>query len=62
VITGHADFPVQFLELGDWRADIFNYLKDPALGAPKRIRYKAIKCVLIGDDMFYKTLEGLLFK
>jgi hypothetical protein len=32
VITCQADFPVQFLELGDWRADIFNYLKDPAQG------------------------------
>jgi ribonuclease HI len=27
-----ADFSVQFLETGDWRADIFNYLKDPARG------------------------------
>jgi hypothetical protein len=62
VITGQANFLVQFLELGDWRADIFNYLKDPARGAPKRIRYKDIKYVLIGDDMFYRTLEGLLLK
>jgi ribonuclease HI len=31
-ITDEADFPVQFLELGDWRADIFNYLKDLARG------------------------------
>jgi hypothetical protein len=31
-------------------------------GAPKRIRYKTIKYVLIGDDMFYRTLEGLLLK
>jgi hypothetical protein len=61
-ITCQADFSVQFLELGDWRVDIFNYLKDPAQGAPKRIRYKAIKYVLIGDDMFYRTLEGLLLK
>jgi hypothetical protein len=30
VIPDKADFPVQFLETGDWRADIFNYLKDPA--------------------------------
>jgi ribonuclease HI len=36
-IIGQADFLVQFLELGDWRANIFNYLKDPAQGAPKRI-------------------------
>jgi hypothetical protein len=45
-ITDKADFPVQFLEIGDWRADIFNYLKDPARGAPKRIRYKAGRYVL----------------
>jgi hypothetical protein len=61
-ITDKADFPVQFLEIGDWRADIFNYLKDPAWVAPKRIQYKAMKFVLIGDDMFYRTLEGLLLK
>ena len=44
-----ADVQVQFLEPDDWRADIFNYLKDSARGAPKRIRYKAMKYVLIGD-------------
>jgi hypothetical protein len=57
VTPDKADFPIQFLETGDWRADIFNYLKDSVRGAPKRIRYKAIKYVLIGDDMFYRTLE-----
>jgi hypothetical protein len=31
-ITDEANFPVQFLKLGDWRADIFNYLKDPTWG------------------------------
>jgi hypothetical protein len=60
--TDNADFPVQFLEIGDWRADIFNYLKDLARGAPRKIRHKAMKYVLIGDDMFYRTLEGLLLK
>ena len=57
-----VDVEVQFLEPGDWRADIFNYLKDSAQGAPRRIRLKAMKYVLIGDDMFYRTLEGLLLK
>jgi hypothetical protein len=60
--TDKADFPVQFLEIGDWRADIFNYLKDPIRGAPRKIQHKAMKYVLIGDDMFYRTLEGLLLK
>jgi hypothetical protein len=36
-ILDKADFPVQFLETRDRRADIFNYLKDLALGAPTRI-------------------------
>jgi hypothetical protein len=53
---------VHLLDQGDWRADIFNYLKDSARGAPKRIRYKAMRYILIGDDMFYRTLEGLLLK
>ena len=57
-----VDVEVQFLEPGDWRADIFNYLKDSAWGAPRRIRLKAMKYVLIGDDMFYRTLEGLRLK
>jgi ribonuclease HI len=53
---------VYFLDQGDWRADIFNYLKDSARGASRKIRYKAMRYVLIGDDMFYRTLEGLLLK
>jgi hypothetical protein len=53
---------VYLLDQGDWRTDILNYLKDSAWGAPKRIRYKAMRYVLIGDDMFYRTLEGLLLK
>jgi ribonuclease HI len=57
-----ADFPINLLDQGDWRADIFNYLKDLAWGAPKKIRYRAMKYVLIGDDLFYRTLEGLLLK
>jgi hypothetical protein len=61
-VADGANLQVDLLDQGDWRADIFNYLKDSAQGAPKRIRYKAIKYVLIGDDMFYKTLEGLLLK
>jgi ribonuclease HI len=61
-MVDRADLQVHLLDEGDWGADIFNYLKDSARGAPQRIRYKAMKYVLIGDDMFYRTLEGLLLK
>ena len=37
-------------------------MKDSAQGASRRIRFKAMKYVLIGDNMFYRTLEGLLLK
>ena len=37
-----ADVQIQFLESDDWRADIFNYLKDLARGAPKRIDRKRV--------------------
>ena len=47
-----VDVEVQFPESGDWRADIFNYLKDSARGAPRRIRLKAMKYVLIGMICF----------
>ena len=60
--TDGVDVEIQFLEPGDWRADIFKYLKDPARGAHRKIRLKAMKYVLIGYDMFYRTLEGLLLK
>jgi hypothetical protein len=62
VVADRADLQVHLLDQGDWRADIFNYLKDSSRGAPKRIRYKAMKYIMIGDDMFYRTLEGLLLK
>jgi hypothetical protein len=31
-MADRADFQVHLLDLGDWRADIFNYLKDSARG------------------------------
>jgi hypothetical protein len=37
-------------------------LEGSGLRAPRKIRHKAMKYVLIGDDMFYRTLEGLLLK
>jgi ribonuclease HI len=61
-VADRTDLQVHLLDQGDWRADIFNYFKDSARGAPKRIRYKAMRYVLIGDDLFYRTLEGLLLK
>jgi hypothetical protein len=35
-VANRADLQIHLLEQGDWRADIFNYLKDPARGHLRR--------------------------
>ena len=55
-----VDVEVQFLEPGEPISSIIWRIR--LGGAPRRIRLKATKYVLIGDDMFYRTLEGLLLK
>jgi hypothetical protein len=56
-VADGTNHQVHLLDQRDWRADIFNYLKVSARGASKRIHYKAMRYVLIGDDIFYRTLE-----
>src|SRR5579883_2401491 len=61
-ILDETNVEINYLEPGDWRADIFNYLKNPAQGASKKVRYKALRYVLIGDELFYQTLEDMNLK
>src|SRR4051812_45762860 len=62
-VAGGADVQVLVLEPDDWRADIFNYLKDPARGAPRRIRSQAIRVdqVLKGNTYMLEELSGVKF-
>jgi hypothetical protein len=55
---------VMQIDVADWRAGIFNYLKELARrgGASKQIRYKALRYMLIRDDIYYHTVKGLLLK
>lgn len=50
------------IDIVDWRADIFNYMKDLAQETSKQIRYKALRYILIWDEIYYRTLQGLLLK
>jgi hypothetical protein len=47
---------------GDWRKEIVNYLKDPSRKVFRKLRYKAIKFVLLDDNLFYKSLDGVLLR
>jgi hypothetical protein len=44
----------------NWRKEIVDYLKDPSRKVPRKLRYKAIKFVLLDDNLFYKSLDGVL--
>jgi hypothetical protein len=46
----------------DWRKEIVDYLKDPSKNVDKQLRYRAIKYVLLEDELYYRTINGVLLK
>jgi hypothetical protein len=38
----------------DWRKEIVDYLEDPSRKVSRKLRYKAIKIVLLDGRLFYK--------
>jgi hypothetical protein len=45
----------------DWRK-IADYLEDPSRKVSRKLRYKAIKLVLLYGSLFYKSLDGVLLR
>ncbi|WP_263303291.1 reverse transcriptase-like protein, partial [Escherichia coli] len=50
------------LAANDWRKEIADYLKDPSKKVDRRVRFHATKYVLLEDDLFYRTIDGVLLK
>jgi hypothetical protein len=46
----------------DWRKEIVDYLENPSRKVSRKIRYKAIKFVLLDGRLFYKSLDGVLLQ
>ncbi|XP_050908624.1 uncharacterized protein LOC127122310 [Lathyrus oleraceus] len=46
----------------DWRNPIINYLKDPSTDTERKTKYMALSYILIGNELFKKTPEGILLK
>ena len=46
----------------DWRVEIADYLKNPSQKVTRKLRYKSIKYVLLDDQLYYKTFDGVLLK
>jgi hypothetical protein len=45
-----------------WRKEIVDYLEDPSQKVSRKLRYKAIKFVLLDGSLFYKSLDGVLLR
>jgi hypothetical protein len=46
----------------DWRKEIVDYLANPFRKVSRKLRYKAIKFVLLDRRLFYKSLDGVLLQ
>jgi hypothetical protein len=46
----------------DWRKEIADYLKNPSRKASRKLRYKAIKFVLLDGCLYYKSMDGVLLQ
>ena len=43
----------------DWRIETINYLKNPSKKVERRVRFQATKYVLLDDELYYRTLDGV---
>ena len=46
----------------DWRVEIADYLRNPSHKVTRKLRYKSTKYVLLDDQLYYKTIDGVLLK
>jgi hypothetical protein len=46
----------------DWRKEIVDYLENPSRKVSRKLRYKAIKFVLLDGRLFYKSLDRVLLQ
>jgi len=46
----------------DRRKEIVDYLRGPSKKVERRIRFQAIKYVLLDDELYYRTVDGIMLK
>jgi len=46
----------------DSRREIIDYLKDPSKKVERRFRFQATKYVLLEEELYYRTIDGVLLK
>jgi len=46
----------------EWRKDIIEYIKNPSQQVSRKLRYKALKFILLDDQLYNRTVDGVLLK
>jgi hypothetical protein len=46
----------------DWRKEIVDYLENPSQKVSRKLRYKAIKFVILYERLYYKSMDGVLLQ
>jgi len=46
----------------DWRKEIIDYLNDPSREVERRVRFQATKYVLLDEELYYRTIDGVLLR
>jgi hypothetical protein len=50
------------LDHDDWRTEILQYQRDPSSVSGRRVWRQALKYVNMNDELYQRTMEGLLLK
>lgn len=45
-----------------WRFQIIDYLKNPSQSVSMKLMYKDLKYLLLDNDLYYRTIDGVLLK
>jgi len=53
---------ISAISTDDWRKEIVDYLKDPSKKVERRVRFQATKYVLLEDELYYRTIDGVLLR
>ncbi|XP_050918904.1 uncharacterized protein LOC127136387 [Lathyrus oleraceus] len=61
-IARHEVFAIYNLSQSDWRKPIIEYLENPFKNTDRKIKYRALSYVRLGNELLKKTLEGILLK
>ena len=55
-------FTIDNLPNTDWRKPIVEFLQNPTGSTDRKIKYKALSYVIMGNELFKKSHDGILLK